>query len=69
MDQISEHINSSNDKMYSYDQMRKNIVNLGSKKGKNNNNSYTKLTCLHNSLPMSIVETPEKDLSNVELET
>ena len=33
--QISEHTNSSNNKIYSYDQMRKIIVNLCSKKGKN----------------------------------
>ena len=33
MDQISEHINYSNHKMYSYDQMRKIIANLGIKKG------------------------------------
>ena len=36
MAQISEHINSSNNKMYFYDQMSKIIVNLGSKKCKNN---------------------------------
>ena len=66
MDQISEHINSSNNKIHSYDQMRKMVVNLGSKKGKNNYNSSPKLTCLQNSLLMSIVDTPEKDLSNFE---
>ena len=66
MDQISEHINSSNNKIHSYDQMRKMVVNLGSKKGKNNYKSSPKLTCLQNSLLMSIVDTPEKDLSNFE---
>ena len=34
MDQISEHIKSSNPRKYSYDQMRKMFVNLGSKKGR-----------------------------------
>ena len=54
MAQISEHINSSNQKIHSYDQMSRIIVNLGSKKVKNNNNPYTQLTYLHNSLLMSI---------------
>ena len=40
MAQISEHINYSNWKKYSYDQTRKLIINLGSEKGKNNDNSY-----------------------------
>ena len=34
MAQISEHINSSDQKINSYDQMRKIIVNLGSKRVK-----------------------------------
>ena len=38
MYQISEHINLSNHKIHYHDQMRKVIVNLGSKKGKNKNN-------------------------------
>ena len=56
MVQISEHINSSNHKIHSYDQMREIIVNLGSNKGKNNNNNSPQLTCLQSSLLTSIVE-------------
>ena len=37
------------------------IVNLGSKKGKNNDNTYLQPTHLHNSLLMSIVDTPKND--------
>ena len=54
MYQISEHINYSNHKNYSYDKMRKMIVNLGSKKCKNYNNYIYKLSCLHNLLLTSI---------------
>ena len=39
MDQISEHINYSNHKINSHDQMIKMIVNLDIKKGENNDNS------------------------------
>ena len=63
MARISEHINSSNHKIYSYDQIRKMIVNLGSKKCQNNKNSTCQLNRLRNSLLMSIVDTPEKDVS------
>ena len=48
--------------------MSKIIVNLGSKKGKNNNNSTCQLSCLQNYLLMNIVDTPEKDLPNVDSE-
>ena len=41
--------------------MRKMIVNLGSKTGKNNYNFSPQLTHLYNSLLMNIVDTPEKD--------
>ena len=61
MAQISEHINSSNHKIHSYDEMRKMIVNLGIRKCKNNDTSTYELTRLKNSLLMSIVDTPEKD--------
>ena len=64
MDQISEHINSSNQKIHSYDQMRKNIVNLGSNTCEENNNSTLQLNHLQNSLLMNIVDTPENDVSN-----
>ena len=40
------------------------IVNLGSKKGENRDNSYPQITRTQNSLPMPIVENPEKDLYN-----
>ena len=48
------------------DKTRKMIVNLGIKKGKNNNKSSPQLNRLHNSLQMSIVKTPKRDLSNIE---
>ena len=46
--------------------MRKIIVNLGSKRGKNNYNSSPQITRPHILLLMSIFDTPEKDLSNVD---
>ena len=46
--------------------MRKNIINLGSKKFEENNNSTFQLNHLQNSLLMSIVDTPEKDVSKVD---
>ena len=61
MDRISEHINSSIQKIYSYDQMRKMIFNLGNKKCKNNNNSTCQLISLQNSLLMCIFVTTKKD--------
>ena len=39
MDEISEHINSTNHKIHSYHQMGKMIVNLNKKKCENKNNS------------------------------
>ena len=42
------------------------IVNLGSKKGGNNEKSSPKLSCLQNSSMISIVDTIEKNLSYVE---
>ena len=66
MDKITDHKNSSNHNIYSYDQTRTTIFNLSSNKGKNNNNSCPQLTHLHNLLLMSIVRTPEKYLSNVD---
>ena len=66
MAQISEHINTSNHKIHYYGLMRRIIVNWGSKKGENKVKSYPQLTCLHNSLLMSIFDTPEKGLSNVD---
>ena len=46
--------------------MRIIIVNLGSKGGDNNYNSSPQVSRLNNSLLMSIIDTPEKDLSNSE---
>ena len=66
MDQISEHINSSKHKIQYFEKMIKITINLGSKKGKNNKNSLPQLTRLQNYLLMSVVDTPEKDLSNVD---
>ena len=60
MDQIGEHINSSNHKSHSHYQMRKIIVNIGNKKCKNKNNSTCQLTRLHNLILMSIVDTLKK---------
>ena len=57
MDQISEHIKSSNHKIHSHDQMSKMVVNLGRNKFEYNNNSTCQLNHLHNSLLMSIVDT------------
>ena len=65
MDQTSEHINSSNHKIYSYGQMRNIIVNLGIIKWEDSNKSTYQLNHLHNLLLMSIVDTPEKSVSNV----
>ena len=48
--------------------MRKVIVNLGSKIGKNKNNSSPQLAYPQNSLLIIIVDTPENRLSNAERE-
>ena len=66
MDQISEHTNSSNHKIHSRDQMFKIILNLGNNKCENNNNSKFHINHIQKSLLMSIVDTPEKNVSNVE---
>ena len=65
MVQITDNINSSNPKIHSYDKMGRTVVNLVGKKCENINNSTYQLSRLHNSLIMNIVDTPEKDLSNV----
>ena len=64
MAHISEHNNSSNHKIHSYDQMRKMIVNLGNITCENNNNYKRQLISLKKSLFMSIVNTPEEYLPN-----
>ena len=48
MDQISKHINYSNNKSYSHDKMSKIIFNLGSKKCENSDTSTLQLTRLQN---------------------
>ena len=63
---FSERIIYSNHEIRSYDQTRKNILSLGSKKGQNENNASCQLICLYNSLITSIVNSPEKDSSNVD---
>ena len=55
-------------KIHFYYKMSKIILNLGSNKFKNNNNSTYQLSCLFNLLLISIVDTHEKDLSNVDSE-
>ena len=45
------------------------VVNLDSKKRENNNNSTCQLKFLQNSSLMSIVVTPDKELSNIERES
>ena len=64
MDQITEHINSSNHKIHSCDKMRKMTVNLGSNKSENNNKSTCQINHPQNLLLMSIIDTPEKYVSN-----
>ena len=64
MAQISEHINSSNHKIHSHDQMGKIIFNLRNKKCEKNNNSTGHLNHIQKSLLMSIIDTPENDVSN-----
>ena len=66
MPQISKHINSSSHKIHSYDQISKMVVNLGSKKCKNNSTRTCLLTHLHHSLLMIIIDTPETFLSNID---
>ena len=46
--------------------MSRMIFNLGSKKFEHNNNSTCQLNHIQNSLLMSIVDTPEKYLTNVD---
>ena len=66
IDQISKHINYPDQKIHSYDQTIKIIVNSDSKKVENNDNYSTQLTRLYNSSLTSIVETTEKNLWNVD---
>ena len=64
--QISEHIKCSNQKIYYYDQTSKIIVNSGSKNCEINNNQTCQINHIQKPLLMSMVDTPEKYLSNVD---
>ena len=66
MDQISQHINSSNNKSYSLDKIIKTIVNLGSKKREDKNSSTCQLNHLKNLLTIIIVDIPEKNVSKLD---
>ena len=59
MAQTSQPSNLTNHKIHYCDQMIKMIVNLGSKKGDKNDDSSLKLTNLHNSVLIKIVDTNE----------
>ena len=63
---INERINSSNQKIHSYDKIIKIIVNLDNKKCENYDIYSCQLTNIQNQLLMSIVDTPEKDLYNAD---
>ena len=67
MSQIIQHTNYINHKFYSNDLMIKMIVNLVSKRVYNDENSSPRLSCLHSSLIISIVDTPENYLSRGEV--
>ena len=67
MAHISEHINFSNQNIPSYDKMIRIIVNLGIRTVKNNDNSSLQHTHLNKSLLMSIIDTLENYLSNVDI--
>ena len=59
MYQISEHINFSNHKIHSHDQMGKLILNLSNKKCEENNKSTGHINNVQKLLLMSIVGTPK----------
>ena len=65
INQISECINSCNHKIHSYAQMIKMVINLGSNKCEEKYNSTCQINHLQNLLLISIVYTPEKDVSKV----
>ena len=66
MAHISEHINSSNHKIHSYDQMVKRNVNLSNNKCEDNNNSTGHLSNIQKLSLMSIFDTSKNDVSNVD---
>ena len=66
MSQISEHTKHSNHNIHYYDNMVIIIVNLINKKCKKHNNSTGHFNNIQRFLLMSIVDTPENDVSNVD---
>ena len=67
MAKISEHIKSPNHKIHAYDQICKMICNFGSNKCEDKKNSIFQLNHPQNSLRMSIVDTPDKYVSKVDI--
>ena len=65
MSQIREQINTSNHKIHSHDQMGEIVFNLSNNKCGKNNKSTGHLNQIQNFLLMSIVDIPDKDVSNV----
>ena len=57
MNKIREHINSSNHKIYSHDQVGEMILNLGNNKYENKKNSKIHINHIQKLLLMIIVET------------
>ena len=66
MNHISQRTDFTNHKIFSYDKMIKIIVNLGSKKDDNNNNTFTQRCQLHNLLLTRVVDNTKKYLSHGE---
>ena len=66
MYQISQHINTTNRKLHSYNQMSRKIVNLGVKKVDKNDNLFPKVMNIQNYLLMRIIYTSKKYVSNGE---
>ena len=66
MTQISQHINSTNEKNHSYNKTINCFVTIDSNKCDNNDNSYPQLYHIQNSVLMRIVDIPENNLSHVE---
>ena len=63
MKQLGEHINYINQNIHAFDQISKIVFYLGSKKGVINDEYSPKLTDIYTYLSISIVDTPEKDIS------
>ena len=59
MKQLNGHMNSTNQKIHSFDNIGKSIIDLVIKKGGGNDEYYSELTDVHNSSLMGIVVTTE----------